>query len=172
MRRTGEKQLGQALVEFSIVLPIAFVLLVGLFDLGRVVWAADVTAHAASEAARFAIVRGASTLRNCPIGPPAGSVLVPAPTADCPYPSPSKQSIVDHALEAASTVGGTVAAEACYGSGCQGDTDQAGAVNSRGTELTVTVSADLDLVTTSILGPILGRSSYAITNTATMEINN
>jgi hypothetical protein len=172
MRRIHGDQFGQALVEFSVVLPIALILLVGLFDLGRVVWAADVTAHAASEAARFAIVRGSSTHSACPVGPPPGVIAIPPPSADCPHPSPSKQAIIDLALEAAATTGGAVGAQACYGSGCQGDTDVAGAVNSRGTELTVTVSADLDLVTTSILGSILGRSSFAVTNTATMQVNN
>lgn len=165
-------QAGQAIMEFAVVLPVALILLVGLFDLGRVIWAADVTAHAASEAARFAIVRGSATVTGCPIGPLAGGTAATPPSAGCPHPSPSKQAIIDRALKAAATTGGAVSAQACYGSGCTGDSDVAGAINSPGTELTVTVSADLNLVTTSILGPILGRSDFGVTNTATMQINN
>jgi hypothetical protein len=47
---------GQALVEFSLVIPIFLLLLVGLFDLGRAVFAYNTLTNAAREGARLAIV--------------------------------------------------------------------------------------------------------------------
>jgi Flp pilus assembly protein TadG len=47
---------GQALVEFALVIPLFLLLLVGLFDLGRAVFAYNTLTNAAREGARTAIV--------------------------------------------------------------------------------------------------------------------
>ncbi len=47
---------GQAVVEFALVIPIFLLLLVGLFDLGRAVFAFNSLTNAAREGARMAIV--------------------------------------------------------------------------------------------------------------------
>jgi len=47
---------GQALVEFSLIIPLFLLLLVGLFDLGRAVFAYNTLTNAAREGARIAIV--------------------------------------------------------------------------------------------------------------------
>lgn len=47
---------GQGLVEFALVLPIFVLVLVGLFDLGRAVFAYNTITNAAREGARLAIV--------------------------------------------------------------------------------------------------------------------
>jgi Flp pilus assembly protein TadG len=47
---------GQTLVEFALVLPVFVLLLVGLFDAGRAVFALSTINNAAREAARVAIV--------------------------------------------------------------------------------------------------------------------
>lgn len=47
---------GQALVEFSLIIPIFLLLFVGLFDLGRAVFAYNTLTNAAREGARLAIV--------------------------------------------------------------------------------------------------------------------
>lgn len=47
---------GQALVEFALIAPIFVLLLVGLFDVGRAVFAFHTVNNAAREAARVAIV--------------------------------------------------------------------------------------------------------------------
>jgi Flp pilus assembly protein TadG len=47
---------GQALVEFALVLPIFILILVGIFDLGRAVYAFNTVNNAAREAVRLAIV--------------------------------------------------------------------------------------------------------------------
>ncbi|MGE5292510.1 MAG: TadE/TadG family type IV pilus assembly protein [Micromonosporaceae bacterium] len=54
IRRRGEQ--GQALVEFALVLPVFILLLVGLFDLGRAVYAFNTISNASREAVRVAIV--------------------------------------------------------------------------------------------------------------------
>jgi Flp pilus assembly protein TadG len=51
-----ERARGQALVEVAMVLPLFFLLVFGMIDLGRVIWANDVVANAAREGARFASV--------------------------------------------------------------------------------------------------------------------
>ena len=84
-----DKPRGQAMVEFALVIPVFILLLVGMFDLGRVVWVNDTLATAAREAARYAIVHGEKL--SCPVGPPAAGAVIPTADASCPYPSPSRQ---------------------------------------------------------------------------------
>ena len=47
---------GQSMVEFALVVPVFILLLVGLFDLGRAVYAYNTVNNAAREAGRLAIV--------------------------------------------------------------------------------------------------------------------
>jgi Flp pilus assembly protein TadG len=47
---------GQALVEFALIIPLFLLLLVGIFDLGRAVFAFNTLTNAAREGARIAIV--------------------------------------------------------------------------------------------------------------------
>lgn len=96
-RRAGQR--GQALVETALVLPIVVMLVMGLFDLGRGVYAMSAVSNAAREGARTAIVnqvdadvRGraaaqatalgidatlATTQANCP-APPHSLLMTPA----------------------------------------------------------------------------------------------
>lgn len=53
---------GQALVEFALVLPIFLLVLVGLFDLGRAVFAYNSITNGAREGARLAIVNQSTAL--------------------------------------------------------------------------------------------------------------
>ena len=50
------RERGQALVEFALVLPILILLLVGIFDFGRAVYAFNTVNNAAREGVRLAIV--------------------------------------------------------------------------------------------------------------------
>lgn len=52
----GQGARGQAMVEFALILPIFVLLLVGLFDVGRAVYAYHTVNNAAREAGRLAIV--------------------------------------------------------------------------------------------------------------------
>ena len=147
-------------------MPIFLAMLFGMVDLGRVVWANSSLANAAREAARYAIVHGGSKANACPVGPPGPFAVIPVASAACPYPSPSKQAIVDAALAFATAGGAPVVVTVCYGSGCSGDTDTA-STNVRGTPVTVTVSSAVHLVT----GSFLGLGNYGVSGSSTMLVN-
>lgn len=56
LHRSQRQPRGQALVEFALALPILILLLLGIFDLGRAVYAFNTVNNAAREAARLGIV--------------------------------------------------------------------------------------------------------------------
>jgi hypothetical protein len=56
LRRTNDDERGQSLVEFALVIPIVLLLIIGLFDLGRAVYAYNSVSNAARTGARVAIV--------------------------------------------------------------------------------------------------------------------
>ena len=158
---------GQSLAEFALVVPIFLVILLAVFDLGRVVWANNSLANAAREAARFAIVHGGSPTTACPVGPPGPRTVIPTASASCPYPSPSKQAIRDVALQHAVAGGTGTTVTVCYGARCTGDVDAAGATNVRRTPVTVRITSTVPLAAASFLG--LG--DYTVTGTATMHVS-
>jgi hypothetical protein len=166
-RRKGRRSGGQSLVEFALVLPIFMTLIFGILDLGRGVWALDIANHAAAEAARFAIVHGGAGANPCPVGPPAATANVPTASEACPYPSPSKQAIFDVARESAIGAGGDVNVTACYGHVCEGNVDQAGYTNARGTPVTVRVTIHVQIFT----GALLGIDDLTVTGSATMTVS-
>ncbi len=163
---------GQTLVEFALVIPIFLSLLMGIADLGRVVWAYNSLASAAREGARFAIVHGGTVNDACPVGPmyagqPEPSP-VPSPSATCGIVlSPSRQAVRDVALAAAIAGGNGTVATVCYGKDCSGDTDASGGTNARGMPVTVGVSSQISLS----LAAFFGVSSYTVTASTTMLVN-
>jgi Flp pilus assembly protein TadG len=58
-QRLGER--GQAIAEFAIVIPMLFLLIVGLIDVGRMVYINNAIAQGAREGARFGAVQGRSS---------------------------------------------------------------------------------------------------------------
>ncbi len=50
---------GAAFVEFGLLAPVFFLVIVGIVDFGRMVWLSNSVEHAATEGARYAAVRGA-----------------------------------------------------------------------------------------------------------------
>lgn len=58
IRRASREQAGQALVEFALAVPVIFLLLVALFDVGRIVFINNEIAEAAREGARWGAVQG------------------------------------------------------------------------------------------------------------------
>jgi hypothetical protein len=166
-RRPGRTR-GQALLEFALVLPVFLALLFMILDFGRVVWATGSLSSAAREGARYAIVHGGTASNPCPVGPSVpGITVIPTASSTCPYPSPSKQSIIDAVKDYAIAGGTNVTVSVCYGSGCSGSTDALGATNGRGTPITVTVSSHVDLVT----GQFIGLGNFSISGTSTMVVN-
>jgi Flp pilus assembly protein TadG len=155
---------GQSLVEFALVLPLFLVMLMGVVDVGRAIWAQNSLASAAREGARYAIVHGGTDYNTCPVGPTARTVI-PAADATCPYPSPSKQSIVD-AVVANATAGGTsLTVTVCYGANCSGNADTN--TNARGQPVTVAVTSQVNL----ILPQLVGISGFGVSSTTTMVVN-
>jgi len=164
--RRPNRSRGQGLAEFALVLPIFLLIVLGVFDVGRVIWATTSLNSAAREAARFAIVHGGSDSNTCPIGP-QDPEFAPKVAGSCVYPSPSKQYIYDSAAAAVIAGGTNVVVTACYGANCTGNTDAVSATNRRGTPITVTVSSDINLVTPAFLG----MTSFTVSGTSTMVVN-
>jgi hypothetical protein len=169
------------------------VILIGMVDLGRAIWANNSVANSAREAARFASVHGGScedltgavcsSTNYCPVGPAAAGAAVPSASTSCPYPSPSKQSIYDTATGFLVGGGSITTVTACYWvpsttlnsdgtahlsatASCSGNTDTA-STNARGAAVTVTVSNQVPM----ILGSLLGFSTMTVNATSTMLIN-
>jgi hypothetical protein len=70
MKRRGEigrRAKGQALVEFALVAPIFFILLLGTIEAGRFILYYEALNNATREGARYAIVHGSNS--SCPSGP-------------------------------------------------------------------------------------------------------
>ena len=96
-RRTGkDRSRGQALVEFTLVAPLLFLLILGTIEAGRFLLFYEVLNNATREGARYAIVHGADSL--CPSGPPpVGSVNNCDPAGDN-----VKTAVADASMELAS----------------------------------------------------------------------
>jgi Flp pilus assembly protein TadG len=163
---------GQALMEFAVVLPVFLVILLGMIDIGRGVWANNTVANAAREAARYASVHGGTKANTCPVGPPAEKTEIPPASSTCPFPSPSKDGIREVARSFTVAGGTGLTIQVCYGIDCSGDTDgtdAAGdpATNARGTPVTVTVSSQVPM----IMGTFLGLGTINVSATSTMLVN-
>jgi hypothetical protein len=63
------------MVEFALVIPIIFILIVGTVEAGRFIFYYELLNHAAREGARYAIVHGARS--DCPSGPPPPGLVNP-----------------------------------------------------------------------------------------------
>lgn len=144
MRRSEAR--GQSLVEFALILPVFLLLLVGIFDIGHVVWSNDALTNAAREGARFAIVNGNQS-------------QTPA----------SRQDVKNAAINWAANAGTSVSATVCWsapGTPCSGDTDTG--TPDRGQLVTVTVTATVRLAAPSFFG----FGSIPLSSTTTMLVNN
>lgn len=159
-RKTGTRDAGQGLVEFALVLPVFFLVVFAVIDLGRVIWANDALANAAREGARYGSVEGTSPLT-------AGGTSI----------TTVKQAIRDRTLQFAWAGGQGFAVTVCYSgvhvssgqaTGCSGDIDESGATNTRGSLVTVTVSSTVRLVT----GSFLGLPDFGVSATSTVLVNN
>jgi TadE-like protein len=64
-RRRGKRSRGQSLVEFAIIFPVLMVVLLAIFDLGRLVFAYNDITNAAREGARVGIINQTTgTIKN------------------------------------------------------------------------------------------------------------
>lgn len=146
---------GQALVEVALVAPLFFLILFGIIDLGRVIWANDAVANAAREGARYASVHG-------------GTVGLTTQA--------SKDDIRAHTGGFVIAGGTDTTVNVCISAvhiadeqqGCTGDADEAGAEYERGNLVTVTVESHVPI----IVGAIIGSGTFAVRAESTVLINN
>jgi len=137
-----------------------------MIEVGRVVWANNAVTNAAREGARYATVHGGTKSNTCPVGPPGEKTVIPAASSDCPFPSPSKQGVENEAMPFVVAGGTGTVVTVCYGSGCSGNADAAGATNARGTPVTVTVTSQV-----SMMVSFLGIGPFTVSSTSTMLVN-
>jgi hypothetical protein len=166
-QRLRRGQGGQGLVEFSLVIPLFLLMVMGVLDMGRVIWAQDDLGNAAREATRYASVHGGSKVTVCPTGPNLGTT----PATGCPTWTPdSKQPTRLAALGFLVAAGTGTTVTVCYytTTACSGDTDEASATNGRGEFVTVTITTHVGLITTTLLQ----LSGYDVSATSTVLINN
>jgi hypothetical protein len=83
------KSRGQTLVEFALILPIFVLLLVGIFDFGRAIYAYNTISNAAREAVRVAIVDQSCDVIGTEAASRAGLGITWAPTVAQPCGPPS-----------------------------------------------------------------------------------
>lgn len=84
---------GQALVEFVLVAPFFFLLLLSIVEFGRAVYYIQILNNAAREGARYAIVHGHES--TDPTGPPPG---YPVQTNADPFAGDAKQAVRNFAI--------------------------------------------------------------------------
>jgi len=61
LRRLRQLQRGGTLVELALILPLFFLLIFGVLDFGRGIWAYNTLSYASREGVRYAIVRGSKS---------------------------------------------------------------------------------------------------------------
>jgi Flp pilus assembly protein TadG len=145
---------GQSLVEFGLVAPVFFMLLIGIFEGGRYVYYAEMLNHATREGARYAIVHGSNS--TDPTGP----------TSADPTGVDVQQAVVDAAGTLATSPGEFDALEPCWRVGTLNPGDPCPNTNNdRGT--TVDVRAQY---TYQPIVPLLG--PLTITAETSLVINN
>jgi hypothetical protein len=81
--RRRSRSRGQALVEFALIAPLLFLLIIAIIEAGRLVFFYHLINEAAREGARYAIVHGENAFDGCPSGPmPAGKTNTCDPAGD------------------------------------------------------------------------------------------
>jgi len=166
IHRRGDGR-GQGLVEFALVIPMFLLMLFGVVDMGRVIWAFDSLSNAAREGARYASVHGAADVTICPTGPNLGAT----PATGCPTWTPdSKEPTRIQTRSFLVAPGSSVTVYVCYytTTHCSLNADEANATNGRGEFVTVTVTSRVDLIT----GSLLGHSGFNISGSSTVIVNN
>jgi hypothetical protein len=106
LRRSNDsRERGQALVEFALVIPVVLLLIIGLFDLGRAVYAYNSVSNAARTGARVAIVDQTPEIQQEAIRQAVSLGLAPVEVAvqfRRPDPNPDP---MDNALCASLSIG-------------------------------------------------------------------
>ena len=140
------REKGQAMVEFSLLGIVLFIMVFGMIDAGRAVWNYNTLSHATREGTRYAIVHGADS--SNPSGPDSVN-----------FTPPSDDVMVRQTIEK-------------YGSGLDPDRLTVAAEwldgsNERGNSIKVTSSYDYEPMFN-----FFGALSFTLSSSSTMEITN
>jgi len=152
-------------VEFALVFPLFLLMVISIFDFGRVVWARNSIENASREAARYAIVHGGTETTICPVGPDELGR-----NGTCPGGSPDATNAKQVARDWAIAAGDNLTVAICYGAGCAGDTSLT--TNRPGSPVTVTVTSTVPLVVVNLFRMFgLDFGVYSLTSSVTMIVN-
>jgi Flp pilus assembly protein TadG len=102
MWRHQKRDSGQDLVEYAIVFPVLMLMLLGVFDFGRIIYSHNAISNLAREGARFAVV-------------PARRDDVQDVTENCPGNNPIVQDVCSRALALPGTLTVTISQEDATG---------------------------------------------------------
>ena len=94
-RRLGQRDRGQTLVEFALILPIFVLVVFGIFDLGRAVYAYHTVNNAAREGGRLAIVDQTTANVQAEAAQHAVALGVPAATVVVDFRGIATPDVVD-----------------------------------------------------------------------------
>ncbi len=83
----GNREKGQGLTEFALILPILLLLLLGIIEGGRIIWAYITVQNAAREAARYAVTGQPFACPDDPPNDPDWTVYCDDPTQGDPWTS-------------------------------------------------------------------------------------
>lgn len=172
IRRRGARQRGQALVEFALVLPIFLLIMFGLIDMGRAIYANHTVTQAAREAARLAATQahwvGKTTTDDATCNAPAGPV--------CPADVATLKSNVDAAANRMAVgLGALASSQVHMQCNAAGSTAPTGAWtgstctnNASGNQVSVRVAYTFRMIT-----PVIGQiaNNLSLSASATMVIN-
>ena len=165
--RHGRKSRGQALVEFAVVTPILFLLILGTIEVGRFIFHYELVNNATREGARYAIVHGSRS--SCPSGPPP-----PGQTNPCdPSGDNVKAAVSEAALDLIGTGDLFVSDPVWTSRGSLGNPspgDNSTGNNGRGEYVTVFVDFSYDPIIKQILDvPVL--PTITISAESTLVVN-
>lgn len=158
---------GQALVEFALIAPMLFLLIIGIIELGRLVFFYHTINNAAREGARYAIVHGEnSPWDRCPSGP-----MPPPATNSCDPDGDNVRREIQRAASPAMCPADLSVACNGLAYGWSGDTDfpiyGGTGTNAQGNDVTIHVEyAYSPILSLGLWGPINLRAE------ATLVINN
>jgi len=136
--RHADRSRGQGLVEFALVIPIFFLVVFGLIDGARLVFAYNTVAQAARDAARTAVVEAPFIGKTGP--------TCTAPTSTCPADTNAFRLHILSAANGASVIIGTIPNDAfhmvvgCYAVGATITTNDCATGNTSGAVVTVKIT--------------------------------
>ena len=149
--RRASRTRGQALVEFALVAPLFFLLLLVIVEGGRFIMYYQTLSNATREGARYAIVHGSNS--SCPSGP-----MAPGTTAPLDCYDPSGANVVQRVKDASfGLLGSGVTVTSVWGA----------LGNGRESDITVTASYAY-----GTLIPLLPIPPLTVSAESTLVINN